>query len=264
MAAVAANYEKYFVPAIGEPVADDLLRTAALEPGERVLDVGCGTGVAARRAAQEVGDSGHVIGVDVSPAMIAVARTSTPSDLDIEWRQADAEAMPLPDRGFDAVLCQLSLQLMAHQLEALKEMRRVLAPGGRLVLNVPGDETPVFQALEDALRRHIGPEAGGFVHKVFSLHDPDEIQSLMRRADFEDVSVAVHTVPLHLPPPRDFLWQYVESTPLAGALVAAGRNARTALERDVIASWTPFEADGGLKCDQPIVSATARRSDRGE
>lgn len=258
MAAIATNYEQYFVPAVAEPVARVLLRAAALQPGERVLDVACGTGIVARMAAQHVGNTGHVTGVDVNPAMLAVARTSVPSGGDIDWRQADAAAMPLPDQSFDAVLCQLSLQLMARQLDALHEMRRVLANDGRLALIVPGEATAVFRSLEDALRRHIGPEAGGFVHQIFSLHDPGEIQSLMRRAGFAEINVAVETVPLRLPAPRDFLWQYVESTPLAGTLASAGDNARAALERDVVAAWTPFEVHGKLVIEQPIVSTTAR------
>ncbi len=69
----AENYERYFVPVIATPVADDLLSAAAVEHGERVLDVACGTGVIARLAAERVGSSGKVVGIDVAPDMIEVA-----------------------------------------------------------------------------------------------------------------------------------------------------------------------------------------------
>ena len=100
------NYERFFVSAIGSPLATDLVRVAALRPGERVLDVACGTGVVARLAAKQVGATGTVAGLDVNPGMLAVARSATPPGMPIEWHQASAEAMQLPDATFDVVLCQ--------------------------------------------------------------------------------------------------------------------------------------------------------------
>ncbi|NIX00730.1 MAG: methyltransferase domain-containing protein, partial [Phycisphaerae bacterium] len=125
------NYERYFVPAIGAPVADDLIEVAALRPDERVLDVACGTGVVTGMASELVGDGGVVAGLDVNPGMLAVARATTPSDATIEWHEASAEAMPFPDGSFDAVLCQMGIQFIPDKDAALSEMRRVLAPGGR-------------------------------------------------------------------------------------------------------------------------------------
>lgn len=104
------NYERFFVPAIGEPVASNLIPFAELRPGERILDVACGTGIGARLASQEVGSSGTVAGLDVNPGMLAVARSVTPADMSIEWYESGAEDMPLPDEAFDVVLCLISLQ----------------------------------------------------------------------------------------------------------------------------------------------------------
>src|SRR3546814_6159009 len=80
---------------------------AALREGERVLDVACGTGVVTRLASEQVGATGAVSGLDVNPGMLAVARAATPEGMSIEWHEANAEAMPLPDASFDVVLCQL-------------------------------------------------------------------------------------------------------------------------------------------------------------
>jgi ubiquinone/menaquinone biosynthesis C-methylase UbiE len=91
------NYERIFVPAIGRPVAEDLIAAANLQPGERVLDVACGTGVIAKLALAAVTPSRRVAGLDVNPGMLAVAQKETPSDAGIKWHEASAESMPLQD-----------------------------------------------------------------------------------------------------------------------------------------------------------------------
>jgi ubiquinone/menaquinone biosynthesis C-methylase UbiE len=254
-----ANYERFFVPAIGEPLAADLIRRAALRPGERVLDVACGTGVVARLASQQVGPTGTVVGVDANPGMLAVAGSATAPGMDIEWHEASAEAMPLPDASFDVVLCQMGLQFVPDKHAALHEMRRVLVHGGRLILNVPGPTPRLFTLMGEALARHIGAEAAGFVNHVFSLHDTAEIENLLSGAGFHDVSVRADTKPLGLPAPEEFLWQYVYSTPLAGAVAQVDDERRGSLERDVVAKWQEFVKDGVLMLQVRNVVATARK-----
>src|SRR5687768_12935636 len=98
----AQNYERYFVPAIATPVAATLLAAADLRPGERVLDVACGTGVIARLAAARVGPTGTVTAIDIAPDMIDVARaTPTPSGAAIDWQVGDANSLPFDDGAYD-------------------------------------------------------------------------------------------------------------------------------------------------------------------
>jgi ubiquinone/menaquinone biosynthesis C-methylase UbiE len=255
----AESYERFFVPAIGAPLARDLVRLAALRPGERVLDVACGTGVVARLASREVGATGTVAGLDVNPGMLAVARSTASPAASIEWHEASAEAMPLPAEAFDVVLCQLSLQFMPDRLAALREMRRVLVQGGRLLLNVPGPAGPLFAIFADAMERHVGAESAGFVHQVFSPNDPSELQHLASDAGFDHVAADASTRTFRLPPAKEFLWQYVCSTPLAGLVAEVGAEERDALERQVVREWQDFEEDGGLTYRQEIVVMTARR-----
>ena len=114
------NYEQFFVPVIAAPLATDLIDIAALGLGERVLDVACGTGVVARLAAERVGATGTVDGIDLNPGMLAVARSVTPPSMAIEWHESSAEAIPLPDEAFDVVLCQMGLQFVPDNFLSLQ------------------------------------------------------------------------------------------------------------------------------------------------
>ena len=254
----AENYERYFVPAIGGPMAEDLIEAAALRPGERVLDVACGTGVVARLAAERVGPSGTVAGLDAHPGMIAVARPSTPSGTSIDWYEASAEAIPLPDASFDVVLCQMGLQFMSNKVAALREMRRVLDRNGRILLNVPGPKPPLFGIMTEALARHVGPQAAAFGDVVFSLHDTDAIANLFRDAGFSEVNVQSEPKPLRLPLPADFFWQYIHSTPLVEPVSKVSAEQRSALEEEVCGRWQALVRDGALPVEVGMTTAVAR------
>ncbi len=255
----AENYERYFVPVIGRPVAADLVDAAALRPGERVLDVACGTGVVARLALERVGADGTVTGLDPNPGMIAVAREAAPPDATIDWHEAPAEAIPLPSESFDVALCGMGLQFFSDRLAGLREIRRVLAPGGRLVANLPGPTPPPLRIMAEELSRHVGPETASFVEAVFSLHDADELRTLVTDAGFGDVDVQAGPRALHLPPPGEFLWQYVSSTPLAAAVAEVDQQRRTALERDYSERCEAFVEDGALTGAVTMTTVTARR-----
>ena len=246
MSRMAEHYERFFVPSIGAPVAADLVEAADLHPGERVLDAACGTGAVTKRAAEKVAPGGEVAGLDPNPAMLAVARATTPPGVPIAWHEAPAERLPFSDESFDAVLCGMGLQFFADRAAGLREFHRVLVRGGRLVANVPGPAPPPLQIMADGLARHIGPDSASFVQAVFSLHDPDELRQLATAAGFEHVDVRSGDVALQLPPPAEFLWQYVSSTPLAAAVEKAGEQRRRALEAEFSERCQAFAPSGTL------------------
>lgn len=255
----AASYERYFVPAIGAPLAADLVEAAALQPGERVLDVACGTGIVTRLAAERLGDSGRVAGTDVNPGMLEVARSAA-DGTPIEWHEANAESLPLADESFDVVLCQMGLQFIPNKLAALREMRRVLASGGRAVLNVPGPTPEPMAIFADALARHVDQKLASFVHLVFSLHEPHEVREIMDSAGFRDIDVRHANKELRVPPPEQFMWQYIHSTPMAGALAELDEERRAALERDVCTQWLKHCRDGAMTLKVGMTTATGRRA----
>jgi len=109
-------------------------RLGPLRAGERVVDVGCGAGIDSLIAARMVGDRGHVVGVDMTPAMLARARASAAATgaANVEFREGYAEALPVDDAWADVVISNGVLNLFADKLAGLQEMARVLRPGGRL------------------------------------------------------------------------------------------------------------------------------------
>ncbi len=252
---VPDNYERYFVPAIGKPASKGLLAAAQLKAGERVLDVACGTGVVTRAAADAVGPTGTVAGLDINPAMLTTARKQVKSENSIDWYEASAESIPLPNSSFDVVLCQMGLQFMPDTPAAIAEMRRVLAPGGRALVSIPGPEPEFFSIMIDALDRRIGPEAAAFARAVFSLHDQTEIRKLFDEGGFGKVEVKAATLQLDLPEPRDFLWQYINSTPMAGALMKVDETTRTAFEQEVTDSWQRYRFNGGMRFEIRVTTA---------
>jgi len=251
------NYDRFFVPTIGTAWATALLDEADLRPGERVLDIACGTGVVACRAAKQVGPSGSVAGLDLSPGMLEIARAKSS---EIEWHEGDAAALPLPDGAFDVVVSSLGVQFVEDKQSALREMRRVLAPGGRVAIATGGPTPPLFAILEQALARHVSPEVAGFMRAVFSLYDPEQIRTLATDAGFDDIDVRSKGLTVTLPAPAEFLWQYVHSTPLVAAIAPLDDARLAALEHDVVAGWQSFVRGGGLVFEGNAVLTTARRS----
>ena len=252
------NYERFFVPVIARPLAEDLVKDATLRPGERVLDVACGTGIVARLAAEGVGAHGSVAAVDVNAGMLAVARAiASGAAAPIQWYETPAEHMPLSDDSFDVAFCQLGLQFVEDKAAALREIRRVLVSGGRLHLSVPMP-TPFWSVMEEAFEKHV-PAGAPFVRLVFSLHDPAVVERLLRDAGFADVSVRRDTRKMRLPAPCDFLWQYIHCTPLTGAVSEMDRGVLESLERDVEKGWRSWVEGNGMTYGQAMIHAFARK-----
>ena len=107
---------------------------------------------------------------------------------------------------------------------------------------------------------HISPELGGFVRAVFSLHDPDAVAALLKEAGFDDVSSMVSPAAFQLPAPAEFLWQYINLTPMGPIVAQASDAAQSAMQRQVVDLWEPYVVDGAMQVDQPMVIATGRKS----
>jgi ubiquinone/menaquinone biosynthesis C-methylase UbiE len=241
-------YERYMVPSIFGPWAVDLVKLAAPSPGERILDVACGTGIVARLAAQRVGPVGKVVGLDLNAGMLKVARSASTSMENIEWREGNATALPLLDKTFDLVLCQQGLQFFPDRLASSKEMYRVLVPNGRLALSVWSsvNNCPGFQSLAEALGNHIGSEAAAFMQSPFSLARESELRSLVEEAGFHDVKIRPATKRLTFPSPEEFVKRYVAASPLASIVARAENKSQQALLDNVRNALQPYVKPDGF------------------
>ncbi len=180
----AEAYDELFVPALFAQWAPQLLDTANVSPGQRVLDVACGTGVVARAAADLVGDAGVVVGVDLNAAMLEVARRVRP---DIQWLTGDAVDLPFDDGSFDTVLCQSALFFFPDPAAAIREMSRVAKAGGSVAVQTYAklDAQPTYGQFVEIVLRHAGPEAKSLVTTYFSQGDERELALAFADAGLE-------------------------------------------------------------------------------
>ncbi len=128
-------YEAYSVPMIFEPYAEDMVRRLAPHSLSRVLEIAAGTGVVTRALALALPESVSIVATDLNEAMLEQAQ-SVGTSRPVEWRQADAAALPFPDETFDAVVCQFGVMFFPDKAKAFAEAHRVLRPGGVFVFNV--------------------------------------------------------------------------------------------------------------------------------
>ena len=188
------------------PVSDVLFAAAALAPGERVLDVGCGTGPTTREAAGAVGPDGSVTGLDVSAGMLEAAASVPVPDgaAPITWTPGDAVTWDAPAAAFDAVISRFGVMFFSDPAAAFATLAGATAPGGRLAVAVWArrDESPLFEvplaAALEVTRAHgvadpegLEPDGG-----PFSLGDPAAVTALLERAGWSDVAVTPHRLAL--------------------------------------------------------------------
>ena len=253
-------YEDVLVPRLFTPWARLLLDGLGLRPGEAVLDVACGPGSVTRLAAIEVGSSGRVTGVDLSPAMLAVARAKPvlPGAAEIDFRLAPAERLLVANGDFDVAVCQQGLQFFSNRAAALAEIRRAVRAGGRIGIAVWAeiDQSPPFAALEEAIREVAGNElADRYRSGPWGMPDANQLRELLQKSGFNEVRVAQQALPLSLESAAQ-LGATLVASPIAadldGLSVQRRKQLSEVLERRVV-------ADDALHADAVANLAFARR-----
>jgi SAM-dependent methyltransferase len=236
----AEAYEAAFVPALFSQWAPVLCDAAGITAGQKVLDVACGTGIVARTAADMIG-APNVVGVDLNDAMLTVARRVRP---DIDWRQGNAGALPLPGQAFDAVLCQMALMFFPERAAALREMGRVAAANGTVAVLVPCglDAQPAYGPLVDMAAHHAGAEARSLLSTYFACGDLAELRGLFASAGLRVTSTRTHGGTARFPSVDAAVATEVESTPLRERITDDVYERIRAGAHEVLA---PFTTDDG-------------------
>jgi SAM-dependent methyltransferase len=258
----AEIYQRYLVPAVFAPWAAMLIEQAVLQPGERVLDVACGTGVVARLAVKPVGSTGQIIGLDNDAEKLGVAR-SLPllPGVSLAWQEGNALAMPFADASFDALLCQQGQQFFPDRSAALREMHRVLVPGGRVVLSVwgPLEWCPGYTALVRALEHHIGTAAASIMRAPFVLGEASEVRSLLAEGPFHEVQLHTTVRTVHFASPEQFV--QIEMTPshLEGPVARMDERALSVLISEVKTALQPYVSPDGLAFPMQAHLVTAQK-----
>ncbi len=258
----AEAYERYLVPVIFAPMAERVLDLVGVQPADRVLDVGCGTGIVARRAARRVGPRGVVTGLDLNRDMLTVARvTSAGSAPPITWKLGDAATLPFDDRSFDAVTCQQALQFLPEPIAALREMRRVLSDRGSAAIAVLRaiHHTPAYGPIADALARHAGAQAGLMMRSPFPSWDREQLRALIVAGGLRDVQIRIDVGFARFPSVEAMVQQEAASSPLATRLASIGPAAWSALVRDLESTLREFRDDDGIVFPMQTFVALARR-----
>jgi ubiquinone/menaquinone biosynthesis C-methylase UbiE len=203
----AEIYDEFLPAALFDQWPPHVLERAGVTAGMRVLDVACGTGVLSIAAAEAVKPNGSVVGLDLNPGMLAVARRKAPQ---IDWRESSAEALDFDDASFDAVVSQFGLMFFQDKPRAIGEVLRVLRPGGRFAIAVwdSHDRVPGYAALSKLLGRMFGDEAAESLGAPHSLGDTEVLSSLFSAAGAPDVQIETLDGTARYPSIRD--WMHVD------------------------------------------------------
>lgn len=195
--AIPENYERYMVPMLFAPYADDLTARVAARAPHDLLEVAAGTGVVTRRLADALPTTA-ITATDLSPAMVEYASTRGTSR-PVAWRDADIMALPFADEQFDAVVCQFGVMFLPDRPKGYAELRRVLRPGGALVCNTwTGPETNDFMRTTVAALTELFPDDPPveLAAKVHGYHDETQIRADLAAAGFETTAVDIELLEL--------------------------------------------------------------------
>lgn len=250
----AELYEAKFVPALFADWAPHVVDMADVIRGHSVLDAACGTGIVARTALDRVGPEGQVVGVDLNQAMLTVAGRVCPG---IELHRADVTDIPFESGTFDAVLCQMALMFFPDRVAAIEEMRRVVKPGGTVVVMVPSslDAQPAYRTLVDLAARHAGPEAVAMLSAYWACGDLDELLATVRAAGLEVLSTRTRMGTARFGSIDEFVAVEVESTPVRERLTDDEYDTLRREANSVLRGFTTADGRAEIPIEGHLVAA---------
>lgn len=253
----AQGYEQFFVPAIFDQWPPRIIEAAAIEEGDNVLEVGCGTGVLAREVIKQVGEGGSVTGLDLSESMLGVAREICPA---VDFRQGNAMELPFEDETYDVVIASFVLMFVPEPATAIRELWRVLKPNGRFVVAVweALDQNPVYSGLVDIARLRIDDAAGSSLAWPFALGEDGELAEICRSAGVDNADIGTRDGRAKFPSLEGFIRTEIQAWVLADSVDDEALNAVVADSQEKFANYC--DGDGAFDIPLNAVFATARKN----
>jgi ubiquinone/menaquinone biosynthesis C-methylase UbiE len=237
-------YEELLVPRMFTPLAHLLLDHAQINEGDSILDIACGPGTVANVAAKRTGNKGRVMGLDISPAMLDVAKGKTQSDGSAAIEYVESPAYPLQalDNQFDVTVCQQGLQFFPERVEALKEMLRITKTGGRIAVAVwgPIEECELFFHLYSAMAETIPSEIAEMLKAPFYLHNTKEVFEIAHEAGFKNADVRTVSFPLVFEQGMKQASRVLEAAPFFPQIKALPKSNQDALNQSIRSRLEPF------------------------
>jgi len=249
------------------PVSDLLIDRAKPKPGERVIDVGCGSGATTIAFAQRVAPSGHVFGIDVSGPMLERARQSAPKDLPIDFALADATVYPFDPASFDLLASRFGVMFFADPALSFANMRKALKPAGRLAFACWREprENPFFMTPLQAAYKHVpklpqqGPEDPG----PFAFASEARVRRILSEAGFAGVEMEPCPLLLDAAISRGLdgaVQGALEIGPVSRALEGQPAELRAAAASSIREALEPFVKGDAVLLPASIWIVTARAS----
>ncbi len=214
------TYHRCLGPLLFEPYAKDLtarLRGVKLPPNPHILELACGTGIVTRELLSAL-PSAHITATDLNEAMLDIARKQLgpAADPRLRFQQADACKLPFPDRSFDIIICQYGVMFFPDKPGAMREARRVLAPGGRYLFNIWDslEHNPIAGVIQQSLDELFAPNPSRFLAQVpYGWFDLKTIEDTTRAGGFTAIKHDLLTLPSESPSATDAARGFLEGTP---------------------------------------------------
>jgi ubiquinone/menaquinone biosynthesis C-methylase UbiE len=220
---IPENYDRYLGPVLFEPFADDIIARLKEAQPASVLEIACGSGILTRRLRDTFANT-RLVATDLNPGMIAYAQRKFRPTENVEWREADAAALPFFDSSFDAVVCQFGLMFVPEKELAISEAYRVLSSGGVFLFNVwdSMEHNRFAQIAHKAIGSFFDVDPSTFYEIPFSFYDPTLIRDLLERAGFKSIEKSRVSFPCRSKSPAEFAIGLVRGNPTATTIEERG------------------------------------------
>lgn len=218
---IPQHYDRYLGPVLFTDYASDIAQRTVMAGPRRVLELAAGTGIVTRRLRDLLPTGAHITATDLNPPMLAVARTKFQPGERVDFRQADATALPFPDNAFDAVVCQFGMMFFPDKDKSFPEVYRVLATGGRYLFNV-WDPSRGFHPTTEVVSTFFPDDPPQFYKVPFSYHRIDPIKDSLEAAGFLDLKFTVLTLEKEIGSADDFARGLIHGNPIVDEIRKRG------------------------------------------